>query len=127
MLGQHRDPGDEIRDLIHGPIKIRILDRVLLELERLARTKSSKLGGVAQASLELIVKRNYPITENSLVTPDVDTCLIALALIEREPILVATVDRQLRESLASQGISTVSPKTRRGLTIFSPSRLARLK
>ena len=127
MLSQRRDLEDELRDLIHGPIKIRILDRVFLELERLARTKSSKLGAVAHAGLELITKRNYPITENGLVTPDVDTCLIAIALMEREPILVASVDRQLRDSLASQGISTVYPKTTKGLAIFSTSHLARLK
>ncbi len=127
MLNQRRDLEDEIRDLIHGPIEIQILDRVILELEHLARTKSSKLGAMATAGLELIAKRKYPIAENSLGSPDVDTCLIALALIERKPTLVASVDRQLRESLASQGISTVYPKTRRGLAMFSRSRLARLK
>ncbi len=127
MLNQHRDLEDEIRDLIHRPVRIQILDRVILELERLGRTKSSKLGAMAKAGLELIVTRNYPIAENNLGSPDVDTCLIALALIEKKPSLVASVDRQLRESLASQGISTVYPKTGRGLAIFSSSRLARLK
>ncbi len=127
MLDQHRDLEDEIMDLIQRSLKIRVLDRVILELEHLARTKSSKLGAIAKAGLELISKRDYPITESKLGTPDVDTCLIAQALIEKNPTLVASVDRQLRESLASQGISTVYPKKERGLAMFSTSRLARLK
>ena len=127
MLNQHRDLEEEIRDIIQRRFRIQILDRVIFELERLARTKSSKLGAIAKAGLELIAKKNYPIVENSLGCPDVDTCLIALALMEKKPVIVASVDRQLRESLASQGIPTLYPKTGRGLAISSGSRLARLK
>jgi rRNA-processing protein FCF1 len=127
MLNQHRDVEEEVRDLIHRPVRIQTLDRVILELERLARTKSSRLGAIAKASLELIAKRNYSIVENNLGSPDVDTCLIAQALIEKKSTLVASVDRELRETLASQGISTVCPKKGRGLVIFSGSCLARFK
>ncbi len=115
MLNQHRDPEEEIRALIHGPVRIQTLDRVIFELGRLARTRSSKLGAMAEASLELFEQRNYLVLENKLGSPEVDTTLIAFALTEKKPIVVATVDKQLRETLNTQGIATIYPKTRSGL------------
>ncbi len=120
MLKQHRDLEEEIRSSIPGPIKISTLDTVVYELERLARTRSSRQGALAKAGLELIKKRKYPTLESKPGPSDVDTTLIAFALIENEPTAIATVDRELREALTAQRIPTIYPRARSGLVFLGP-------
>lgn len=118
MLNQHRDLEQEISDVVSGPITLCTLDRVMFELEHLARTKSSKSGGLAEASLGLLKKRNYSVLESTDGPSDVDTTLIAFALAEKKPVAVATVDRDLREALVAYGIPTIYPKARSGLVLL---------
>ena len=115
LVKQHRDPIEEIRDTISGAVRILTLDLVVYELERLARKKQSTTRAWASASLELLKKREVPIVEYRPGPTDVDTCLISFAITERSPTAIATVDRELRNVLASQGIPAIWPKTRHGI------------
>lgn len=126
MLKEHRDLEEEIRDVVSGPMTICMMDRVMFELEHLARTKSSKAGALAEASIALVKKRNYPVLESGNGPSDVDTAFIAFVLAEKGPTAVATVDRRLREALTAQGIPTVYPKAGSGL-VLKRTPLVRLK
>jgi len=59
MLEQRRDIDDELRDLIKGPVRVVILDMVERELQHLGRTRSSKIGSLANAALQLLKSRKY--------------------------------------------------------------------
>ena len=119
MLRQHRDIDGEIRELVPGRVEISLLDRVIFELERINRTKSSVTGALADASLELAKKRNFQILETWPGPTDVDTALIAFALARRETTMVATVDKQLGQALVVQGIPTIYPRRGKGLTLLT--------
>jgi rRNA-processing protein FCF1 len=115
MLKQHRDSEEEIRTAVPGNVKILVLDLVIFELERLARSASAKTHAFAGASLDFLEKRKFPIIEHKPGPTDVDAAQIACALTEKILTGIATVDRELRSALASQDVPVIYPKTRRGL------------
>jgi rRNA-processing protein FCF1 len=115
MLEQRRDIDEELRDLINGPIRIATLDIVERELERLGRTRSSKIGAWAIASLELLKARKYSIFDSEIETSDTDAAILSFSLAKSEPLAVATVDRKLRAALSKLGLPVVYPMRHRGL------------
>jgi rRNA-processing protein FCF1 len=100
---------------VPGPVKIVVLDLVLLELERLARKGSAGVRTWANVAIDFLGKRNYPIVEHRPGPSDVDVSLAQFALAEKTSTAVATLDGELRNALESFGISTISPKARYGL------------
>src|SRR5438128_7628721 len=76
MLEQRRDIDEELRDLIKGPVRVATLDMVERELQRLGRTRSSKTGGLANAALELLKTRKYPIFTSGIETSYTDAALL---------------------------------------------------
>ena len=124
MLEQRRDIDDELRDLINGPVRIATLDMVERELQRIGRTRSSKIGAFANASLELLKKRKYRISPAGFETSDTDAAILSFSLASIEPLAVATIDRKLRAALSKLGIATIYPRRHRGLLLsksVSPS------
>lgn len=127
VLRQRLDFEDQLRKLVKGKFQLVILDRVMFELGRLARKKSSITSGLARIAIELVEKRKYSILETSDGPSDVDSSLIATALAQRQPVAVATVDAQMRKALELQNIATISPRSRTGLILSGPSVPVRLK
>ena len=127
VLRQRLDFEDQLRKLVKGKFQLVILDRVIFELGRLARKKSSITSGLASIAIELVEKRSYTILETSNGPSDVDSALIATALAQRQPVAVATVDAQMRNALQLQNIAAISPRRRTGLTLSGRSIPVRLK
>jgi rRNA-processing protein FCF1 len=124
MLEHRRDIDEELRDVIKGPIRIATLDLVERELEHLGRTRSSKIGALANAALELLKVRKYPIFSSGIETSDTDAAILSFSLARSEPLAVATVDRKLRAALSRLGLEVVYPMRQQGLLIskaVSPS------
>lgn len=117
FLSQHRDVEDEIRIAVPGRVRIILFDLIVLELERLSRRRSSKIGRWADISVEYLYKRKYPMVEHRPGPTDVDAALISFAVAETVPTYVATIDRELRTSLKSLGIPTISPMKKHGLIV----------
>jgi rRNA-processing protein FCF1 len=115
MLRQRRDIEAEIRIAVHSPMRIFVLDLVILELERLARTGSANVRTWANAALDFIGMRHYPVIEHRPGPTDVDVSLVQLALAQKNPTAIATIDRELRKTLESFNIPTIWPKARYGL------------
>ena len=115
MLEQRRDIDEELRDLIKGPVRVATLDMVERELQRLGRTRSSKTGGLANASLELLKSRKYSILTSGIETSDTDAAILSFSLAKNEPLAVATVDRKLRAALSRLGLQVIHPMRQRGL------------
>jgi rRNA-processing protein FCF1 len=115
MLEQRRDIDEELRNLINGPVKIATLDIVERELQRLGRTRSSKIGGLANAAIELLKARKYLHFDSRIETSDTDAAILSFSLAMNEPLAVATVDRKLRAALSKLGLPVVYPMRRRGL------------
>ena len=115
MLEQRRDIDEELRDLINGPTRIATLDMVERELQRIGRTRASKIGAMANAALELLILRRYQILSAGIETSDTDAAILSFSQATNEPLAVATVDRKLRTALSRLGIATVYPKRHRGL------------
>src|SRR6266704_2541861 len=115
MLEQRRDIDEELRDLIKGPVRVATLDMVERELQRLGRTRSSKTGGLANASLELLKSRKYSILTSGIETSDTDAAILSFSLAKNEPLAVATVDRKLRAVLSRLGLQVIYPMRQRGL------------
>jgi rRNA-processing protein FCF1 len=115
MLEQRRDIDEELRNLINGPVKIATLDIVERELQRLGRTRSSKIGGLANAAIELLKARKYLHFDSRIETSDTDAAILSFSLARNEPLAVATVDRKLRAALSKLGLPVVYPMRRRGL------------
>lgn len=115
MLEQRRDIDEELRDLVNGPVRIATLDLVERELERIGRTRSSKIGAFANACLELLRVRKYSIFSSGIETSDTDAAILSFSLARNDPLAVATIDRKLRVALSRLGIATVYPKRHRGL------------
>ncbi len=115
LLRKHRDLEDEIKAEVRGKIAIVVLDLVVWELERLARTRTSATATWAKASLAFLSRRNYPIAEHKPGPSDVDASLIAFALTEKIPTAIATIDRELKSALDALGIPSILPRTRHGL------------
>jgi rRNA-processing protein FCF1 len=104
MLEQRRDIDEELRNLINGPVKIATLDIVERELQRLGRTRSSKIGGLANAAIELLKARKYLHFDSRIETSDTDAAILSFSLARNEPLAVATVDRKLRAALSKLGL-----------------------
>jgi len=119
MLDQKRDIDEELRDLVAGPVLVATIDQVETELQRLGSTRSSKVGGLARAALELFKRRKYSILRSGIETSDTDTAILAYSLAQEQPLAVATVDRNLRAALAREGLHAIYPKRKRGLIISS--------
>jgi rRNA-processing protein FCF1 len=115
MLEQRRDIDEELNDLINGPVRIATLDMVERELQRIGRTRASKIGAMANAALELLKLRRYQIFSAGIETSDTDAAILSFSLARNEPLAVATIDRKLRASLSRLGIATVYSKRHRGL------------
>jgi rRNA-processing protein FCF1 len=115
MLEQRRDIDEELRDLIAGPVRIATLDLVERELQRIGRTRSSKIGAFANACLDLLKVRKYSIFPSGIETSDTDAAILSFSLARNDPLAVATVDRKLRVALTRLGIPSVYPKRHRGL------------
>jgi len=115
MLEQRRDIDEELRDLVHGPTRIATLDMVERELQRIGRTRASKIGAMANAALELLKLRRYQILSAGIETSDTDAAIISFSMARNEPLAVATIDRKLRAALSRLGIATVYPQRHRGL------------
>ena len=119
MLEQRRDIDEELRDLIMGPSKIATLDMVERELQRLGRTRASKIGALANAALELLKARKYSIFTSGIETSDTDSAILSFSLARNDPLAVATIDRKLRAALSRLGIQTIYPRRSRGLMMSS--------
>ena len=117
MLEQRRDIDEELRDLIAGPVRIATLDLAVRELQRIGRTRASKIGAMANAALELLKLRRYQIFSAGIETSDTDAAILSFSLAKNEPLAVATVDRKLRAALAGLGLPVIYPMRRRGLLI----------
>ena len=115
LLRKHRDLEDEIKAEIRGKIAIVVLDLVIWELERLARTATSATATWAKASLAFLSKRNYAIAEHRPGPSDVDASLIVFALTEKIPTAIATIDRELKSALDALGIPSILPRTSHGI------------
>jgi rRNA-processing protein FCF1 len=115
MLEQRRDIDEEVRDLVHGPVKIATLDIVERELQRLGRTRSSKIGALANAAIELLKARKYSKFDSGIETSDTDAAILSFSLARNELVAVATVDRKLRAALSKLGLPVVYPMRHRGL------------
>jgi rRNA-processing protein FCF1 len=115
LLKQRRDIEAEIRIAVPGPTRIVVLDLIILELERLARTGSANLRTWANTAIDFISQRDYRVIEHRPGPTDVDVSLVQLALSEENPTAIATIDRELRKSLESFNIPTIRPKARYGL------------
>ena len=105
----------EVRIAVPGPMRIMVLDLVLLELGRLSRTGSATVRTWASVALNLIAKRRYSIVEHRSGPADVDVSLVQYALSEKNPTAIATIDRELRQTLKTFNIPTIWPKARYGL------------
>ncbi len=114
MLREHTEFDEKIRQAVPGPIKIATIDLVRFELERLARIRASTSGGLSKLALDQLDRKNVRVI-GTLTGTGADMAIIAAALSERGPVTVATVDRSLRENLAKVGISTLYPRSHRGL------------
>src|SRR5712691_7425398 len=119
MLEQRRDLDEELRDLISGPVRIASLDTVERELQRLGRTRSSKIGALANAALELLKLRKYSIFPSGIETSDTDAAILSFSLARSDPLAVATIDRKLRAALSKLGIQAIYPRRSRGLMMSS--------
>ena len=97
------------------------------ELQRLGRTRSSKTGGLANASLELLKSRRYSILTSGIETSDTDAAILSFSLAKNEPLAVATVDRKLRAALSRLGSQVIYPKRQRGLLMSKSVPPVRLK
>jgi rRNA-processing protein FCF1 len=126
-LRQRLDFEDQLRKLVKGKVQLVIPDRVMFELGRLARKKSSVTSGLARIAVELVEKRTYSILETSDGPSDVDSSLIATALAQRQSVVVATVDAQMRRALELQNVQTISPRGRTSLILSERSIPVRLK
>ncbi len=115
MLEQRRDLDEELHDLISGPVRIASLDMVERELQRLGRTRSSKIGALANAALELLKLRKYSIFSAGIETSDTDAAILSFSMASNEPLAVATVDRKLRAALSRLGLQVIHPMRHRGL------------
>ena len=115
MLEQRRDIDDELRDLIKGPVRVVILDMVERELQHLGRTRSSKIGSLANAALQLLKSRKYSTLASGIETSDTDAAILSFSLAKNEPLAVATVDRKLRAALSRLGLQVIHPMRQRGL------------
>ncbi len=115
MLEQRRDIDEELRDLIAGPVRIATLDLVERELQRIGRTRSSKIGAFSNACLELLRKRKYSIFPSGMESSDTDAAILSFSLARNEPLAVATIDRKLRAALSRLGIPAIYPKRHQGL------------
>jgi rRNA-processing protein FCF1 len=120
LVKQRRDFERELVDAVPQKIKIKILDLVTLELERLARKRSSARRTWAKASLDLLARRGYETLEHKPGPVDIDASLIVAALSERTSSAVATIDRELRESLKSLGIPALLPRKGHGVLVNGP-------
>ncbi len=127
MLKQHREFEEELRGLVEGPIMIATIDRVVFELQRLARIGSSPRSGLARVALDIVQRKKVQVLETMFGLPDVDTSMVAFSIARRGPVLVATLDQQLRELLSMHQIPTVYLRGRRGLTVSEASTPVRLK
>jgi rRNA-processing protein FCF1 len=115
LLRQHRDLEAEIRTAVPGPLKLVVPDLVLFELERLSRKGSGSVRTWANAAIDFLSKRNYPVLEHRPGPTDVDASLVQFALAEKSPTAVATIDGELRKTLESFNILAIWPKARHGL------------
>jgi len=115
LLKQRRDIEAEIRIAVPGPLKIVVLDLVLLEIERLARKGSANVRTWANAAIDFVGKRDYPIVEHRPGPTDVDVSLVQFAVSEKNPTAIATIDGELRKALESLNIPTIWPRARYGL------------
>ncbi len=115
MVEQRRDIDEELRDLINGPVRIATLDIVERELQRIGRTRSSKIGALANAAIELLKTRKYSKFDSGRETSDTDAAILSFSLARNEPLAVATVDRKLRAALSRLGLPVVYPMRHRGL------------
>ncbi len=117
LVKQRRDFEKEILDSVHQKIEIKILDLVTLELEHLARKSSSTTQTWARASLELVAIRSYPVVDHKPGPTDIDASLIVYALSEKGSTAIATVDRELENSLKRLRIPVILPKRGHGLIL----------
>jgi rRNA-processing protein FCF1 len=115
LLKQRRDLETEIRTAVPGSIRIVVLDLVLLELERLARKGSSNIRTWANAAIDFLSKRDFPVIEHRPGPADVDVSLMQFALAEKLPTAIATIDGGLLDALKSFDVPTISPRARYGL------------
>jgi rRNA-processing protein FCF1 len=127
MLEQRRDIEEELRDLINGPIRIATLDMVERELQRIGRTRASKIGAFANAALELLKVRKYSTFSSGIETSDTDAAILSFSQAQNEPLAVATIDRKLRVALSKLGIATIYPRRHRGLLMSKTAVPVRLK
>lgn len=120
MIDQRMDIDEELRDLIRGPIIVATIDLVERELQHIGRVNSSRTGGLARVALQLMTTRKYEILKSGLEATSADAGILSVALSQRSPVAVATVDRKLRDTLSRFGLQIVSPRRNRGLMLSAP-------
>ncbi len=127
MLKNHKEFGEEIRDISAGPVRLATTDGVVMELQRLSRSGSFDTAGLAKIALAALEKRRIDVLESSPGIPEVDSSILAIALATKDAAAVATVDRRLRHALLKHGLKTISPRGRGGLVISSSRHSVPLK
>jgi len=114
LLRGHRDPEDEIRSTIRGATKLVCLDLIIYELERLVRDGGGKTARIARVALD-VAKRRTKIVEAPVGPRDVDLAIVIFALTHREKVVVASVDRNLIQICANNGVASLRPRSHSGL------------
>lgn len=117
IVRQRRNFDEEIRNAVTGPVNIATTSGVVLELQRLSRSGSSETAGLARMVLGLLEQKGINVLEDMSGISQVDTAIVALALGEKTPIAIATIDRGLRGLLSKHGLVTIYLRGRKGVIV----------
>jgi rRNA-processing protein FCF1 len=113
----HRQLVNEVRDASIGRVRLATSEGVIMELERLARNGQFPSKALAKLALDQLKDQDVEIRETFPAVSGVDTGVLVLALGDRDPLYVATVDHRLGETLSKLGINVISPRKKGGLTV----------
>ncbi len=111
-LKQRLDYESALERLLGRRLRIATIDRVLYELQHLARVAPWTTSRLARVALELVTRGKIEIIDTDLAVPDTDTSLLEFALESKNPVAIATVDSKLRDLSKRHGLTVISPRSR---------------
>ena len=103
-------------------MRVAILDRVLYELQRLARAGPWTTSRLARVALDFVTQAKIDIIDTQLAVPDTDTSLLEFALEAKNQVALATVDSRLRVLFKRNGLTVISPRSRHELAASAGTR-----